>query len=452
MRVASGRAWWLAGLACVSVSGYPQEPGPLDTWINAGNMTIPRTAFGLAALQDGRVIAVGGRDSTNKPIASCEIWDPRTGRWTVAASLNVARSDLAVTTLTTGPKDGYVLAAGGCTGAFANLTSCGAPVLKSETYDPSADTWVYTGPMVRKRHGHAIAALLNGDAIVTGGRAINLPGIGLISNTGEFFNATINGWTLMKQKMRAARTEHTLARLSNGSVIAAGGVGSVSHAFNALSTVEIYDPVVGGWSYVSNMSVPRADHGSALLPNGTILIVGGGIVLTNVTTNASHPSSNWTNITNFTTTERLYPTAELYDPANNSWSTVANLTIPRMDAGFAALPNGSVLAAGGANVNGTLLVSMEVWSVAGYTPSEGGMLVYIAIDGGVVALLVLLVIYLNKINKKANAEDKAVVAAPKSMRNLATTDMPTMPARKFTLPPRGGINSDPEAEHLLRAN
>ena len=54
MRVAPGRAWWLAGLACVSVSGYPQEPGPLDAWINAGNMTIPRTAFGLAALQDGK--------------------------------------------------------------------------------------------------------------------------------------------------------------------------------------------------------------------------------------------------------------------------------------------------------------------------------------------------------------------------------------------------------------
>lgn len=33
---------------------------------------------------------------------------------------------------------------------------------------------------------------------------------------------------------------HTLARLGNGSVIAAGGVGSVYHTFNALSTVEIY--------------------------------------------------------------------------------------------------------------------------------------------------------------------------------------------------------------------
>ena len=42
-----------------------------------------------------------------------------------------------------------------------------------------------------------------------------------------------------------------------------------------------------------------------------------------------------------------------------------------------------------------------------YTPSEGGMLVYIAIDGGVVALLVLLVIYLNKINKKANGKHGA---------------------------------------------
>ena len=62
----------------------------------------------------GRVIAVGGRDATQKPLRSCEIWDPRTARWTVAASLNVARSDLAVTTLTTGPKNGYVLAAGGC--------------------------------------------------------------------------------------------------------------------------------------------------------------------------------------------------------------------------------------------------------------------------------------------------------------------------------------------------
>lgn len=41
--------------------------------------------------------------------------------------------------------------------------------------------------------------------------------------------------------------------------------------------------------------------------------------------------------------------------------------------------------------NGTLLVSIELWSIAGYTPSAGGMLVYIAIDGGVVTLLVLIV-------------------------------------------------------------
>ena len=36
-------------------------------------------------------------------------------------------------------------------------------------------------------------------------------------------------------------------------------------------------------------------------------------------------------------------------------------------------------------------MSIELWSVAGYTPSAGGMLVYIAIDGGVVTLLVLIV-------------------------------------------------------------
>lgn len=436
-----GRAW-LAGLACVSVSGYPREPGPLDAWINAGNMTTPRTAFGLAALQDGRVIAVGGRDATNKPIASCEIWDPSTGRWSRAAALNMPRSDLAVTTLTTGPLDGNVLAAGGCTGAFANFTSCAVPALKSETYDPATDRWRETGPMLKKRHGHAIAALLNGDAIVTGGRVIIGAGIGVISNGGEIFNATINGWTTMKQKMRVARTEHTLARLGNGSVIAAGGVGSVYHTFNALSTVEIYDPVGGGpWSYVSNMSAPRSDHGCTLLPNGSLLIVGGGMVLTNVTTNSSHPISNLTNITNLTRTERLYPTAELYDPVNNSWSTVANLTVPRMDAGFAATANGSVLAAGGTDRNGTLLVSIELWSIAGYTPSAGGMLVYIAIDGGVVTLLVLIVVYLNKINaknKNANATGGEAVGSN------------DMAARKYNLPARGGINSDPEAEQLLR--
>ena len=72
-------------------------------------MNVARGEFTTVVLHDGRVLAVGGAATDETPIASAEIYDPRTGIWTLTGSMSTGRNDLAVVVL----RDGRVLAAGG---------------------------------------------------------------------------------------------------------------------------------------------------------------------------------------------------------------------------------------------------------------------------------------------------------------------------------------------------
>jgi hypothetical protein len=72
-------------------------------------MRVPREAHAAVALRDGRVLVVGGRSATGRVLASAEIYDPRTGRFTSAGRLRLARHKHAAVTL----RNGSVLVVGG---------------------------------------------------------------------------------------------------------------------------------------------------------------------------------------------------------------------------------------------------------------------------------------------------------------------------------------------------
>ena len=149
--------------------------------------------------------------------------------------------------------DGRVIVVGG---SFA-----GAPVLSAERIDPQQreETESLSGA------GQVGVRLASG-AIVTAFGPDDAP-----SGDGTAFApGGTNGGALVTASTRAAPT---LTALESGRVLAFGGAGGTA---TATSEVALFAPIAGRWTELDSVaSETRRRHASALLPDGSVLIVGG---------------------------------------------------------------------------------------------------------------------------------------------------------------------------------
>ena len=138
--------------------------------------------------------------------------------------------------------------------------------------------------------------------------------------------------------MTAARSRHTATLLLDGKVLIAGGTTDSTH------TAEVYDPASISFAPTSGEMVHlRNGHSATLLQDGRVLISGGG-----------DASGN------------LFKTAELFNPATQSFNSTGDLNQPRTNATATLLPNGKVLIAGGEDSDGAALATAEI-----YDPGTG---------------------------------------------------------------------------------
>ena len=113
-------------------------------------------------LLDGRVLVAGGDSSEDVPrFTSAEIFDPHTGQWTATGDMTAGRSETEYAGVLL--RDGRVLIPGGHT-AFET------PVATADLYNPKTGTWSPAGSMSVPRAGHS-AIVLNGNrgVLVMGG-------------------------------------------------------------------------------------------------------------------------------------------------------------------------------------------------------------------------------------------------------------------------------------------
>src|SRR5207245_9070772 len=63
-------------------------------WTPTGDMTAPRseTEHAVVRLPDGRVLVPGGHTAPHLPVSSADLYDPRTGPWTVAGFMSIPRA------------------------------------------------------------------------------------------------------------------------------------------------------------------------------------------------------------------------------------------------------------------------------------------------------------------------------------------------------------------------
>jgi hypothetical protein len=203
-------------------------------------------------------------------------------------------------------------------------------------------------PMSQSRKGETATLLPNGTVLVTGG----IGDSGFLSSA-ELYDPATNSWS-SAGNMSTPRYAHAATLLQDGRVLVAGG--SYAQGANAiyLSSAEVYDPATNTWSSAANMSDARAFHTATLLPSGRVLVAGGF----DGDPNFGYLSS-----------------AEVYDPASNSWSSAANMSSGRSNHTATLLPDGQVLVTGGSS-RGLLLTSAEFYDEGSNTWSPAAPMIF----------------------------------------------------------------------------
>jgi hypothetical protein len=144
--------------------------------------------------------------------------------------------------------------------------------------------------------------------------------------------------------MAVNRGFHTATLLPDGRVLVVGG----SQIHLDLASAELYDARTRTWSSAGSLHTPCWGHTATLLQNGKVLVVGGSQA------DGFHLGSS--------------PSAELYDPQTNSWSTAASMRTPRSFHTATLLPDGRVLVVGGVEASsedvGHVVASAELYDPA----------------------------------------------------------------------------------------
>jgi len=237
------------------------------TFSPTGSMALPRLGQTATLLSDGRVLIAGGTGQSGN-IASAEVYDPKTGIFSPTGSMSAARWCHTASLLS----DGRVLIAGGSVDAY------GQSLASAELYDPKTGTFSPTGPMSAARENATASVLSDGRVLIAGGgnllgRYPNLASAELYDPKTGTFSPT--------GSMTRARAGHTATVLSDGQVLAAGGIGGSAYSSSAdysseyTATAELFDPETGVFTFVGSMTTHRSEHTATLLSDGRVLLAGG---------------------------------------------------------------------------------------------------------------------------------------------------------------------------------
>ncbi len=201
---------------------------------------------------------------------------------------------------------------------------------------PLANEWPVTKHTMLSVRTHFTATLLPTGRVLAAGGYDN----GGSLHSAELYNPGAGTWQATGN-MSGERRDHTATQLLNGKVLVVGGRDDTLGT--DLATAELYNPVTGTWASAAPLPSARTAHTATLLQDGRVLVVGGEF--------------------NFSALN----SAQIYDPALNSWSATPTLTA-RYGHTATLLPDGRVMVVGG--IGSAALTSIQVYNPADNTWSS----------------------------------------------------------------------------------
>lgn len=312
---------------------------------SAGASMVSARAMHLAVpLQNGKVLLIGGADAVGAAVATCELYDPATNSFAATGSMSTPRAMHAACLLA----DGRVMVAGGTSSLTDTVAAITNTLNTTQFYNPTTGTWS-NGPNIGgRRLAPALTLLNNNQVLVSGGVEVGLlfgiPISAVSTTTTQRWNPSTNAWS-SGAAMPGGRAGHHYSQvtLNDGRVLMSGGVyvPNLTGAANAspVASAVLYNPTSNSWQSTT-MASARVMHSATKLSDGSVLVCGGAQGSLTAPTSISG--------------------VELFTPSTNAWITLPNLAAPRSGHAAAALPDGTVILAGGQDATTTVTSILTV--------------------------------------------------------------------------------------------
>lgn len=372
----SAGPWVMQMVAFRGAITGPPPPAPSQVGQWSGPFDWPIVSVHMALLPTGRVLASDGQSAGN----DARVWDPATDSFSaVPVSDNIFCNGAAAL------PDGKLLVAGGHIDGHVGLKD-------ANLFDPFSQTWSSAQPMKFPRWYPTVTTLPDGRALATVGETSCDHCQAAIP---EIYNPSTNSWTSLNgasldipyyphmfvlpdgRVLNTSTAEEpvptraltiqtqTWAMIDAstpdggsavmyrpGKILKTGTSADPDQATRpSAATAYVLDMTQGSptWTQVLSMNFARTYHNTVLLPDGNVLVVGGG-----QTTNAIGVNT-------------AVLQAEMWSPAAQTFTLLASMASPRLYHSTALLlPDARVLVAGGGRFNGlnepTDQVSSEIYS------------------------------------------------------------------------------------------
>jgi hypothetical protein len=358
--------------------GYSYRSAGLETtWEQKPLTKVRGEDPGLAVMQDGRVLVAGGTTVPDDPtmaVATAEIYTRASDSVALAGnSMSTPRWQNSAITLLTGK----VLVVGG---ACAIGGVCNGDTQAADLFDPATDSFAPTANKLNKPRYYTRAVLMvDGRVFISSandpdieiydpttdaftlvthtplhqyGFVVRLRdgrillGGGDASSAAELYDSDAGTFAATTGAMTSNRSMLTAHTLPDGRVFAIGGANmSAGGITDPTSTVDIFDPVGGAFTAAPfTLATTRCWHASALVRDGTILVMGGYTV---------HNACN-----------SSVATVETIDPVAGKVTAFSSLPNTNTEWTAVTLLDGSVLGVGG-GACGTTMALPDIDFLAG---------------------------------------------------------------------------------------